>query len=120
MRELVKKQLNKCVFANLNNYDEKTHTFIIPKYTKEQYKVNRVYLIKLSKELVNNISSVIACNWNNATAPKSEYLKIFINKFNGKMAYVDTIAINPITKVDTNDYWSGWLPIDSFTLIEEL
>lgn len=120
MNELIKKQLEQCIYANLDNYDEETNTYHIPKYTKVKYETNKMYLVKVSKEFVNNTNSVVACNWNNSTAPKYEYLKIYISKFNGKMAYIDSLAINPITKQDLTEMWSGWISIDDLTLIQEL
>ena len=120
MNELIKKQLEQCVWVDLSNYDEKINTYHIPKYAKVKYEVNRMYLVKISREFVNNTNSVTACNWNNSTAPKFEYLKIYISKFNGKMAYVDSLAVNPITKQDLTEMWSGWIPVNNLTLIQEL
>lgn len=120
MLESVRKQLEKCKFANLKNFDKELNAFIIPKYTKPFYQTNKVYLVQIPKYLVNNSTSVIACNWNNSTSPSTEYLKIFINKFNGKMIYVDSIGVDIETKSDLNNYWSGWIPLDEIELIEEL
>ena len=35
IRPLIKEQLEKCQFADLNNYDARTNTFQIRKYSKE-------------------------------------------------------------------------------------
>ena len=32
MREIIKNQLLKCTYANLNNFNPETNTFYIPKY----------------------------------------------------------------------------------------
>jgi hypothetical protein len=120
MREYVKQQLAKCAYANLNHYDEATNTFIIPKYTKPKYDLGKMYLIQIPAIMVNNPTSVLACNWNNSTSPKSSYLKIYVSKTAGKMIYVDSIGYDMENRQDLSIMWSGWLPIDEITQIATL
>ena len=80
IRDYIKKQLQKCDFADLNNYDPQTQTFHIAKYSKPVYEINCCYLVKIADYFLNNITTVIATNWNNNTAPKFSYLKIYISK----------------------------------------
>lgn len=120
MREIIKNQLLKCTYANLNNYDPVTNTFFIPKYSKPQYLVNKMYLVQLPLHLVNNTTTVTATNWNNGTSPKYQYLKIYISKLLGKMIYVDSIGYDPATKQDLNVLWSGWLPTEEIIQIASL
>lgn len=120
MREIIKNQLLKCTYANLNNYDPATNTFYIPKYSKPQYSVGKMYLIQLPINLVNNSQSVIATNWNNGSAPSYQYLKVYISKLLGKMAYVDSIGYDINTKQDINVLWSGWLPTEEITQVATL
>ena len=117
MREYVKQQLAKCNYANLNNYDEATNTYIIPKYTKPKYDLGKMYIVQLPAIIINNPDSVLACNWNNSTYPKSNYLKIYVSKSAGKMIYVDSIGYNLETRQDLTNMWSGWLPTDELTQI---
>jgi len=119
MRELIKKQLKSVNFADLSNYDETTGVFTIPKYSKPKYDVGKMYLVQIANELVDNTTSVLASNWNNGTAPKSAFLKVFVNKTSGKMIYVDSLAFNMLTKTETMTMWSGWLPVDQITQIEK-
>ena len=112
MRELIRNQLLKCTYANLNNYNAETNTFYIPKYSKPQYVINKMYLIQLPGYLVNNSVSVIATNWNNGTAPRYSYLKVYVSKILGKMIYVDSIGYDINTRQDLNTMWSGWLPTE--------
>ena len=51
--KIVEQQLKKCYFANLNNFDENTNTYFIPKYSKPKYDLNNCYLIKVNKEVIN-------------------------------------------------------------------
>lgn len=120
MRELIKRQLQNCNYANLNNYDPATGTFIIPKYTKPHYALGNMYLVQVSGAVVNNTSSVIAVNYNNGTAPAYPYLKIFVSKALGKLIYVDSLGFDPSTKQDINVLWSGWLPVEELKLISQV
>ena len=120
MREIIKKQLLKCTYANLNNFNPETNTFYIPKYSKPQYVVGKMYLVQLLLNLVNNTSSVIAANWNNGTAPQFQYLKVYAGKLLGKMLYVDSIGYDVNTRQDINALWSGWLPTEEITQLAVL
>jgi hypothetical protein len=120
MRELIKQQLQNCSYANLSNFNPETCTFSIPKYVKPHFVLGQMYLVQLSNLLVNNTESVISANYNNGTAPKYPYLKIFVSKTLGKMIYVDSIAFDPQTKQDINIMWSGWLPVDELTMLSTI
>ena len=120
MRELIEQQLKNCSYANLNNFDPDTCTFKIPKYVKPHFALGQMYLVQVSGAVVNNTDSVIAANYNNGTAPKFPYLKIFVSKTLGKMIYVDSLAFDPQTKQDINIMWSGWLPVDELTMLSTI
>lgn len=109
IRHIIKEQLEKCQFADLNNYDQNTNTYLIKKYSKPTYDLNKCYLVKLPTSIINNGDSVLAVNWNNCTFPRTQYLKIYISKVLGNMIYVDSIGFDFDTKQDLNLMWSGWL-----------
>ena len=113
MSDYIKNQLKKCVWANLNNYDEETNTYFIPQYTKPQYKINNCYIIKLPLSFINNPNTVLATNWNNGTSPSYRYLKIYVSKTMSTLIYVDSIPVDPNTKQEItgslSSMWSGWL-----------
>jgi hypothetical protein len=115
MRELIKNQLKQCAYADLSNYNPEVGVFTIPKYSKPKYDVGKMYIVQVANELVNNNNSVVACNWNNSTSPKSNYLKIYVSKMVGKMIYVDSLVFNMETRSDTMILWSGWLPVEQIT-----
>lgn len=117
MRDIIKKQLQNCSYANLNNFNQETNTFFIPKYSKPKYELGKMYLIQVANNLVNNNNSVTATNWNNGTSPSFSYLKVYVSKALGKMIYVDSVGFNMDTRQDSNVYWSGWLPTESLTQI---
>lgn len=117
MKEYIKKQLEKCSFADVSNYDEATNTIKIPKYTKPTFDKGKCYVVKLNISLVNNPNSLAAINWNSGSYPKHEYLKIYIDNTLGKMIHVDSLAVDPETKKDIMELWTGWLPIEEITQI---
>ena len=120
MRDLIKKELAKVAFADLSHYDETTGVFNIPRYTKPQFEIGKMYLIQVANELVKNNSSVIASNWNSGTSPQDSYLKVYVGKKMGVMIYVDSLVFNMATKQDTAIMWSGWLPVDKITQLAKI
>ena len=120
IRPIIKEQLEKCQFADLNNFDPNTNTFYIKKYSKPTYELNHCYLVKLPLNIVNITDSVLATNWNNGSCPKTQYLKIYISKALGTMIYVDSIGFDFENKQDLNIMWSGWLDSLQLTQISAL
>jgi hypothetical protein len=120
IRPIIKEQLDKCQFADLNNYDPNTNTFYIRKYCKPTYEINHCYLIRLPLNIVDAPDSVLAVNWNNGSCPKTQYLKIYISKTMGTMIYVDSIGFDFENKRDLNLMWSGWLDSSQLTQITAL
>ena len=120
MRDLIKNQLKQVTFANLNNYNEETHTFTIHKYSEPRYEAGKMYLVQLPISIINRTDSVLATNWNNCSAPSGQYLKVYVSKMMGKMIYVDSLVFNFETNQDTSIMWSGWLPTDDITQIATL
>ena len=96
------------------------YSFVIPKYSKPQYSLNKCYLIKVSDAVVNKPNSVVAINWNNGGCPKSSYLKAYVSKALGKMIYVDCLEYDFEARKDKDATWSGWLSVDDLTQIAEL
>ena len=120
IRPLIREQLERCQFADLNNYDARTNTFLIRKYSTPTYEVNHCYLVRLPVGIINKTDSVLAVNWNSGNAPSTQYLKIYISKIMGTMAYVDSIGFDFETKQDLNIMWSGWLNTSELTQIAAL
>lgn len=120
IRSIIKEQLEKCQFADLNNYDTRTNTFIVRKYSKPTYELNHCYLVRVPLAIVNVADSVLAVNWNNGTFPRAQYLKIYVSKILGNMIYVDSIGFDFETKQDLTVMWSGWLNTSELTQIAAL
>lgn len=120
IRPLIKEQLEKCQFADLNNFDPNTGTFYIKKYSKPTYEINHCYLVKLPLNIVNTTDSVLAVNWNNGSCPKTQYLKIYISKMLGNMCLCDSLGYDFENKQDLNIMWSGWLDTSQLIQISAL
>jgi hypothetical protein len=121
MNKYVEEQLKKVKVADLSNYDENTHTYHIPKYNEFRYEVDKCYLVKLDKMLLNgNDLPILVSNWNKGTFPTNEFLKIDVTKVLGKMICVNGLGYDFERKEDLNTMWSGWLPIQQIKMIERL
>jgi hypothetical protein len=120
IRPLIREQLAKCQFADLNNFDVRTNTFLVRKYCKPTYDLNKCYLVKLPSNIVNAPDSVLAVNWNAGNFPKTAYLKIYVSKILGPMIFVDSVGFDFETKQDLPAMWSGWLDTTSLTQISYL
>lgn len=120
IRPIVKEQLERCQFADLNNYNSQTNTFYIKKYAKPTYNLNKCYLVRIPYSIINMPDSVLAVNWNGGSYPKTQYLKIYISKILGSMIYVDSIGFDFDTKQDLTIMWSGWLDTTEITQITTL
>ena len=117
MNKITKKQLEQVSLADLSNFDAEHNVFYIKKYNKPTFKSNVCYIIRVSKELINNDSHFIATNWNKGSSPKSEYYKAYVSKTMGKMVYCDCLEYDFVQKCDKTNSFSGWLDIN---LIEQL
>ena len=119
VNKLILKQLDKLKVANVDSYDEFKSCYHISKIKEIEYKTNHVYLIKLNNSLL--VENNYSINMNNGNLPKYNYMKICINKKLGRdMIYVDAIYYDNDNKQDINEMWSGWLPTQEITSIEEL
>ena len=117
MNKITKKQLEQVSLANLSNFDAEHNVFYIKKYNKPIFKPNTYYIIRISRELINNDTHFIATNWNRGISPKSEYYKAYVSKTMGKMIYCDCLEYDYEHKQDKTNSFSGWFDIN---LIEQL
>lgn len=116
----IEELLKQCSYATVSSYDEQTHTYHIPKYSRPCYEINKCYLVKVSGDIVNNSKSLIATNWNQGRSPAKDYLKIYISKKLGQNIYVDSIGYDLVNKIDLDYMWSGWLNIKDLELISKM
>lgn len=100
--------------------DKNINEYLIPKYSKPKFDIGKMYLIKVSSEIVNNPNSILAINWNSGNSPKNTYYKAYVNKVIGGNIHCDCLAINPITKQDLSEIFSGYLDINYIEQLEVL
>lgn len=118
MNKLIKKELNKLKVAKLGAYDEKTHSFFIPKHVELKLLENHSYILKLDDSLLED--STLADNWNKGTKPPSKYIKAEINQIMANMIKINAIGYNYDTNTDLNKFWTGWIIKDRFEIIKEI
>ena len=98
MREYIKNQLLSLDLAQIEYYDTAGHYFFIPKYSKPAFVVNKMYLVEVEPELIDAKDK-----------PLQRYLKIYVAEDGIDGLKVDAVGCNPITKENTNYFWSGWI-----------
>ena len=86
--------------------------------------MNKLIKEQLSKVKIAEIGEysnpVLVSNWNNNTFPKHKYMKVEVIKFIGKMINVNGIGFDYDNNTNTQDTWSGWLPISMIKQIKVL
>lgn len=118
--KIVEEQLKKVYYADMSHFDKETNIFSIPKYSKPKYDLGKMYIVQIDKMLINNKNSILAVNWNNNTAPSTEYLKIYVSKIIGKMIYVDSVGFDINTNADLTNIWSGYISVDDMKQLSTL
>ena len=87
--QLVKEQLNKVVYADLSNYDEKTNTYHIPKINQIKLQVNHSYIVKIKDSLCEN--ELLKSNYNQGRTPPYKSYLIDIVSILGKIIKVNGV-----------------------------
>ena len=123
--KFVKEELKKCKYAKvselLNNEDNNITQIKIEKLKEICLEENKYYLIQLSDYVTNpSTNSTLSSNWNNNTYPKYSYWKVEISNIMDNMVKINGVAFDYQKGTDINELWSGWVPIDSIFIIEEL
>lgn len=118
MNKIIEEQLKKIQVATIIQDTKNKNIYKIPKYCKPTYIINKYYIVRLDKNIINNTTSILATNWNNGRAPKAEYYKIYVNNIIGKMIKVDGLEYDYINKCDKAQIFSGWLDINDLTQLE--
>jgi hypothetical protein len=121
---IIKEQLDKLQYIQTTVYDEDTTIIHIPKRDSRSsivIKQDECYLICLEDYILNPPDGfTLHTNWNNNKIPKHKYLIIDVSKIMGNMIKVNSIGYDIDRKVNINDVWEGWLPDESFVVIERL
>jgi arginine repressor len=117
MRPYILKQLKAIQMAKIDIKEDK-YKYEIPKYNKPRYTPGRLYIIKVSNELINNPNSLLAINWNHGNSPMHQYYKCYVGEVYGAIIKCDCLAVNPITKQDEVEVFSGYLDINYIEQVE--
>ena len=115
--QLVKEQLNKVVYADLSNYDEKTNTYHIPKINQIKLQINHSYIIKIKDSLYMN--ELLKSNYNQGRTPPYKSYLIDIVSILGKIIKVNGVEYDLTLNKVLNNLWSGYLAIKDIEILEE-
>lgn len=116
--KIVEQQLKKVQAADLSNYNKETNTYYIKRRMDIKIEEDGAYIIQLKPFAFAN--TAVINNWNNGSFPKTATLKIDVNRRMSNMVKVVSVGYDLVTREDLPLYWSGWLAIDNFDIIEKL
>ena len=116
--ELIQEQLNKVVYADLSNYDEKTNTYHIPKINQIKLQVNHSYIIKIKDSLYEN--ELLKSNYNQGRTPPYKSYLIDIISILGKIIKVNGVEYDLEKTKTLNNLWSGYLSIKDIEILKEM
>lgn len=108
---MIRSQLSKVKVASLDDYDESTKTYHIPKYVRWAPEIGGIYVVEIDDSALSN--DVVANNWNNGSKPPSGTMRIEIEKKMGHMLKISGLAI------DKPLMWEGWLPEECIRFVSK-
>lgn len=117
MNKLVQEQLKKVQIADLSNYDEATHEFIIKKKLDIKLEVNNCYIIEVSDTWRTN--KLLANNLNKGIILEYPCIKAVVSQMAGKMIYVSAIGFDKDTASVIPYFWEGWIPMSEITILRK-
>ena len=123
MNKFIKEQLGKCRVAVLPSYDDNTLNMIIPKTNNliDTLKEDSCYFVKLENYIINPPSNFdLHTNWNHNVIPKDQYMNCEIVQVMGKMIKIRGAGVDESGKQPTGNYWEGWIPKKSMTIINAI
>lgn len=118
MKEIIQQQLKKVLYANLDNFDEETYTYIIPKKCDIKVEEDSCYLIHIRPTAKHNVA--VNTNWNNGSVVPFCDMKVDVSKKMGKMIKVTGIGYDASEGKDLSQFWSGWLSLDDIEVSSKL
>lgn len=122
MNEKIKKQLARCVEAEIPAFDDDTREITVRKKKTIKLEEDFIYIIEIGHTTrFPPITSTLAENWNSGSIPSHKYYKCDVNKIiAGQMIKVTGVAYDLDNKKDLDDVWSGWLPLNDIKVIERI
>lgn len=118
MSKVIQDQIRKIQNADMSHFDEETNSYFIPQKKEIRVEQDNCYLIHLRGVAFSN--QTVNINWNNGNSPKHPYMKVDISNIIGRMIKVVGVRYDPIMKLDSAEFWSGWLSLDDIEVLERL
>ncbi len=119
MNKIIENQLSQVKIANIEYGDQ--GVIYIPKTVKSNYnlKVGEIHVIEINDEILNPPeSSLLVSNWNSGKIPKYKKYQVEILDIVHRMVKINGVAIID-NCLEYSENFYGWLPIDSFKIIND-
>lgn len=114
---LIAEQLEKCMVTDISHLTD-DYIIIIPKITTIKLEINGNYIIKIEDSA--RVPSMFNTNWNKGIPPISEHMKVEVTNMMSQFVRVNGIEYDPDTEQIGTHVWNGWLPVNSFSILERI
>lgn len=128
MNKYIWDQLQKVTVADLPPYDQNTTKLVIPKKEglptqgePSSFIPGHFYIVELEDYIVHppeNFS--LHQNWNNNVVPQVRGYRCYCVQLMGKMVKIDGVGYDWKSHTELNTAWSGWVPLKSIKIIQEV
>ena len=124
MNKLIEKELKKCQYAQVPEFDSNTVNLYIPKTgirKKLEAKVGAYFFIEIDDLILHpSEGHTLSVNWNGGTVPPCKHMNVCCIQVMGKMFKVEGVGVDTETGAALGVAWTGWLPQTSVKFIKEL
>lgn len=117
-QELVQRELEKVIYADLSNYDKETNTYHIPRVETIRLRSNHCYIVNLKASFFRN--STLRTNYNHNTCPTFECCMIDVLSSLGKLIRINAIEYDIGREKALSNRWSGYVYITDLDVIKEI
>lgn len=117
-RELVQRELEKVVYADLSDYDAAAQAYHIPRTRALAVKENRCYLVRVKESAAHN--EILRVNYNGGRIPEAEYYLVDVEARLGKIIKVTAVEYDAAADTPTAVRWQGYLALKDIEVVREV
>lgn len=117
-RELVQRELEKVIYADLSDFDVETNTYHIPQRKDITLTPNRSYIVRIKPSLYRN--DILKNNYNNGNVPPFNCYLVDIVSRLGKVIKVNAVEYDLSTQTPLSNVWSGYLAVKDIEIVREI
>lgn len=119
--KIIKTQLEKLEVAKVSQYNEEKHRYLFKKISGLNIELNKTYIIKLDKQLLNkDINTFLVNNWNGGKIPLFNIIKGKVVQILGTMYKISGIYLDEHYNIIEGQSWEGWFPLEKLEIINSL